>query len=1301
MGVEEERVTPGGNNAISRAAAAAVASIANRAAKFSRKQQSKGVDLGLEESSKSEGTLLGRRTSSSSQSSAHQSVKSQSSKQKFDFNNIRAAAAAAAASRTRRASGEKESIGGKLSFVKRAFGKENSARKTGGSGRSIPPVNLGNFENGIREDLALTALGRGVQTALEFLSSSDKDIRTRAGVCVSLLIHDCDRSALYESQETDDGAVHLSQQEMEALKILGMSKTPSVRQVAANVVGEFASREALPRGSTSLKKLLEKATTLVMTNECTLQIFAIRIATDLAAKGTIWQERLLEQDWLSIIIGLINQTIRARTETRNRSRKDGDSTEEESRPKRPTLRFREGEKRLLKMSFEFLRTLDLDQAEKTLRRQKKFREVDILNQQRLELIDMLSGMCSRCSLQAHTSLLKVLFGALRGLVKNITTQQWDDGLGEHFASFSLGIILDRAEEAARQYQALAATILSHSMMQGDLDENHIEINEDEERDEEGNFTPEPAASPSGLMSFSSGNSVHRQQIYRQNQMYTSSNFSLSSLNVDKQDASPRHTFTPVEANNSSHLLLKKLSLVTLTMEALQVVQYACMNSRTIANSCAEMFEIHGVMRVLNMLYRSEVPGAKTEAAQFLYAICQNITDDRKILLCESGVIIRLLRLASPSGVYGKNVPGGLASSDESAFIPAVKAIASLASVDVIGARIIIAGGLGPLHSHANSTRETRLVAKEALDALGVTNINDLVDLWAQHLKEGAARRQLMSGGGTIPEEFARPPKPQRPPPPGRNKKLHAYSNSTTSFFQAPQTVPRSVRVFGLMSSWRRGDGKSIVLDAEALCGDPSGTSPWKTNATVLGSGAFSTVYKAYIRKDQLSSSKTQGSDDEEDEEKAMHVNDSYQAVAVKKLTDAAFADDSFLEEIKILSKVPRHRYISNLHGVILSENTVLIISELGGPHTLAWHLATSAEDAGRTSQKVSPLCNSWIARIKVLNGIAEAIKTLQLMNPAVLHLDLKSSNVLISDLGNGRFVPKLCDFGLAVELKTGYGFLNPANHGTLQWMAPEVMRDEDVELSKGFDQSADTFSFAIVMWEVAHPGRVPWDELAVDVNLDSIQDRIRELVCGGRRLQCYNSKSWPAGYESLMRKCWRQNPLERPCFVRSFLCDPDSFGMVRQRYSHRGETAGQETIDTSLKRILWERKSANRISLGVKDLQSVRRQRPHLSSYSSHDTNDSQGDGLAPLPMKQFKTVDSKAETLRRQSSIIGHNRINPHLEFSFDYHDHDHEFESSGYNTDGEDSSQNDSSSAHTGRPLSSSIDESTLSTFNARKYI
>jgi len=156
---------------------------------------------------------------------------------------------------------------------------------------------------------------------------------------------------------------------------------------------------------------------------------------------------------------------------------------------------------------------------------------------------------------------------------------------------------------------------------------------------------------------------------------------------------------------------------------------------------------------------------------------------------------------------------------------------------------------------------------------------------------------------------------------------------------------------------------------------------------VLGRGAFSVVYRSV-----LANGKT---------------------VAVKRLTKAAAADPGFAEEIRVLARVPPHPNIVGLLGVYLNDAECLIISEFGGP-TLSSVLASEQDKF------------DWKSRLSVLMGIADGVRHLHGLDPCILHLDLKASNILL--VGPER-IPKLCDFGLAVELKEGFEFLLPGEHG--------------------------------------------------------------------------------------------------------------------------------------------------------------------------------------------------------------------------------------------------------------------------------
>ena len=104
------------------------------------------------------------------------------------------------------------------------------------------------------------------------------------------------------------------------------------------------------------------------------------------------------------------------------------------------------------------------------------------------------------------------------------------------------------------------------------------------------------------------------------------------------------------------------------------------------------------------------------------------------------------------------------------------------------------------------------------------------------------------------------------------------------------------------------------------------------------------------------------------------------------------------------------------------------------------------------------LVRSWAIEL------AQALAFLHQCKPPIIHRDLKPENILLAD--NGSI--KLADFGLSkICQNKGRGqYQMTGKTGTLQYMAPEVMRSEQ------YDSSVDLYSFALVLWFMIH-GETP------------------------------------------------------------------------------------------------------------------------------------------------------------------------------------------------------------------------------------
>ena len=123
---------------------------------------------------------------------------------------------------------------------------------------------------------------------------------------------------------------------------------------------------------------------------------------------------------------------------------------------------------------------------------------------------------------------------------------------------------------------------------------------------------------------------------------------------------------------------------------------------------------------------------------------------------------------------------------------------------------------------------------------------------------------------------------------------------------------------------------------------------------------------------------------------------------------------------------------------------------------------------------------AWGTAVCMALDVAQGIAHLHAVQPdPIIHRDLKSANLLI-DRGGGI---KVADFGLArVKAHT---FTMTGQCGTVQWMAPEVLA------SQRYTESADVYSFGIVLWEIS-TRRVPFEGTHT---LSAIDTPYQSVIC--------------------------------------------------------------------------------------------------------------------------------------------------------------------------------------------------------------
>lgn len=191
---------------------------------------------------------------------------------------------------------------------------------------------------------------------------------------------------------------------------------------------------------------------------------------------------------------------------------------------------------------------------------------------------------------------------------------------------------------------------------------------------------------------------------------------------------------------------------------------------------------------------------------------------------------------------------------------------------------------------------------------------------------------------------------------------------------------------------------------------------------LLGKGAYGEVYRGEFRDQEVAVKKLMP-----DTKKNM-----------KHITD-------FLAEIRLLATM-EHPHIVHFVGVAwdaLADLMCLTEFMAGGDlRSLLIDYHEARHPLGFDAQKVT-----------IALHVAHGLTYLHSLNPIVLHRDLKSRNILLTN----TLQAKLTDFGVSRERSDR---TMTAGVGSYLWMAPEVMK------GMRYDEKADVFSLGVVLSEL-------------------------------------------------------------------------------------------------------------------------------------------------------------------------------------------------------------------------------------------
>jgi serine/threonine protein kinase len=243
---------------------------------------------------------------------------------------------------------------------------------------------------------------------------------------------------------------------------------------------------------------------------------------------------------------------------------------------------------------------------------------------------------------------------------------------------------------------------------------------------------------------------------------------------------------------------------------------------------------------------------------------------------------------------------------------------------------------------------------------------------------------------------------------------------------------------------------------------------------------------------------------------------------------------SLAAEMTLLASL-RHPNICAVYGVVDQPSTWLLMELCSGGSLMALLRRSSLDSL------------SWAQRHNIGVGVASGVDFLHSQSPPVIHRDLKSANVVLTE----ALVPKLCDFGISAflpALSASAAASKLSGIGTPRYMAPELILEGRYPGSA--PQAIDVFGLGVVLHDLAHvgvkllgastPGGTPSDSSGGSLPPGSADTAdsgatvtqwgalpvLMERYSAGFAVQA--GAHCPPGHAALMMRCLAVNPAERP-----------------------------------------------------------------------------------------------------------------------------------------------------------------------------
>ncbi|XP_015892358.2 cold-responsive protein kinase 1 [Ziziphus jujuba] len=170
-------------------------------------------------------------------------------------------------------------------------------------------------------------------------------------------------------------------------------------------------------------------------------------------------------------------------------------------------------------------------------------------------------------------------------------------------------------------------------------------------------------------------------------------------------------------------------------------------------------------------------------------------------------------------------------------------------------------------------------------------------------------------------------------------------------------------------------------------------------------------------------------------------------IAVKQLSldKSQQGEPEFLAEVRMITSI-QHKNLVRLLGCCSDGPQRLLVYEYMTNRSLDLIIY------GKNGQFLN-----WNTRFRIIIGVARGLQYLHEDSPLrIVHRDIKASNILL----DGKFQPRIGDFGLARFFPEDQAYLSTTFAGTLGYSAPEyAIRGE-------LSEKADIYSFGVLVLEI-------------------------------------------------------------------------------------------------------------------------------------------------------------------------------------------------------------------------------------------